>query len=227
MRPAASMIELIFAIVVIGISVMSIPSMITQSSEAIITSSYQEAILAGTTKAGNILSSAWDRNQTDPVRNGGYAKAVSINNPSAQDAFDPPRSGHFSGDKRRRFYADASSAASPGDLGGGSSAYIDGHIGTGVTLVSSENNDSLGDYIREYQTATDVWYIGAGLSGGGSYATDSNISISLSDTNQSNPTNIKYIDIDVSSPDDPEVDINIFAFSTNIGQTQMLKKELY
>ena len=221
MRPAVSMIELIFAIVVIGIAIMTVPAMLTQSSKAVLISTQQEAILAGTTKMGNILSHAWDVNQTDGVRNGGYAKVVRASNgDSALDVNTTTlrRVGHFEGDRRRRGYSDVGSTnAQITNVG---NRHIDGFIGSDTLVVGGGG----GDYLRGYDTNTTVYFISDNASYG-----DVNISIALSDTVAPLiPTNIKFINTIVTDTDgDDDVRISLFAFSSNVGQTGLLQRAIY
>jgi hypothetical protein len=218
MRPAVSMIELVFSIVIIGLSVMTIPVMLTQSSESTLVSAQQEAILAGSTKLGNIVSHAWDINQTDSERNGGYAKVVSV--PTGHMALRNPRVGHLAGDKRRRFYADASQAS----INANGSMHIDGYIGN-ETLVNASGS---GDYLMEYNSTTDVCFISDTPNGGNYGLADVNITMPIGCPNPAiNPTNIKFINVFVTSPDDADIQLRMVAFLSNIGQTELLKREIY
>lgn len=62
---AFTMIELIFAIVVISIAVVSLPMMIQVNNKALEGNIKQEAIFATSAKMMQILSFAWDQNSTD------------------------------------------------------------------------------------------------------------------------------------------------------------------
>jgi len=59
-RKGFTFIELVVAIVVIGIAMMSVPLLLSQSSRTNEFSINQEAILAGSTKIGDILTYPWD-----------------------------------------------------------------------------------------------------------------------------------------------------------------------
>lgn len=65
-RKAIAMIELIFAIVVIGISLLSIPNLIYTATESGYTSMQQEAIAAAASDMSLILTKEWDEANTDP-----------------------------------------------------------------------------------------------------------------------------------------------------------------
>lgn len=222
MRRGVSMIELIFAIVVMGISIMTIPAMLTQSSSAILVSTQQEAILAGSTKMGNILSHSWDINQTDGVRNGGYAKVIRATDGDSEldiNATTFRRVGHFQGDKRRRAYQDF--LATDASINNTGNTHLGSFAGTDYQLVDANGS---GDYIREYETNTTVFFIDDSAA-----YSDVNLSFNFSDSDvgDTNPTNIKFVNMIVTSPDDSDVKVRLFSFSSNIGQTQLLKREIY
>jgi len=64
-RKAATMIELVFTIVILGIAMVTIPTMLSNISKINELSINQEAILAGSTAIGNILTYKWDEKTTD------------------------------------------------------------------------------------------------------------------------------------------------------------------
>ena len=64
-RRAIAMIELIFAIVILGIVMMSAPMLISQASSGSITSLQQEAISAASSELGMILTRQWDEQDTN------------------------------------------------------------------------------------------------------------------------------------------------------------------
>ncbi len=227
MRKAATMLELIFAIVIIGIAVMSIPTMLTQSSTAILTTVQQEAIMAASTQIGNVISHPWDQNQTDPEQNGGYIKVVNVNTASADDELDMDsnitrtRKGHFLGDKRRKFYQN-SAPTSEANLGseGGELNDIDDFIGNNQVLV--QGNAAGNDYIRTYNVNIDVDYI----SDAANY-TQNPLNVTINQAAVANPTNIKLITVVVTSNDDPNLQIQLSTFASNIGEGKLLTREFY
>jgi type II secretory pathway pseudopilin PulG len=77
LRPAIAMIELIFAIVVIGITLLSAPLIIGQSVQSINTSLQQESIAAAGSQISLILSYAWDENDTTDIAGNGILRVVS------------------------------------------------------------------------------------------------------------------------------------------------------
>ncbi len=64
-RKAIAMIELIFAIVIIGITLMSVPNLIVQAAKSGYTSLQQEAIATASSQISLILAMAWDENDNN------------------------------------------------------------------------------------------------------------------------------------------------------------------
>ncbi|MDO8454134.1 MAG: hypothetical protein Q7S59_06140 [Sulfurimonas sp.] len=64
-KSAFSMIELIFAIVIIGISVISLPMMTQATSKGVEGNLVQEAIFAASAQLNQVLSYQWDENAID------------------------------------------------------------------------------------------------------------------------------------------------------------------
>ncbi len=65
LRAGIAMIELIFAIVIMGIVLMSAPMLVSQATQAGMGAIQQEAIVAGASELGMILTRHWDEQNTD------------------------------------------------------------------------------------------------------------------------------------------------------------------
>lgn len=65
LRPAIAMIELIFAIVVMGIVMMSAPMLISTASQGAVVALQQESISQAVAEMNIILTHPWDQNNTD------------------------------------------------------------------------------------------------------------------------------------------------------------------
>ncbi len=74
-KPAFTLIELIFAIVIIAISVVSLPMMNQAVSKGIDANLVQEAIFAAATELNEVVSASWDENSTEPGTNF-YARVI-------------------------------------------------------------------------------------------------------------------------------------------------------
>jgi len=66
-RPAIAMIELIFAIVIMGIVMMSAPMLVSTASKSGFVAIQQEGISEVASQLNMILSYAWDENNADPT----------------------------------------------------------------------------------------------------------------------------------------------------------------
>lgn len=68
LRPAIAMIELIFAIVIIGITLLSAPLILNQSIQSSNVAMQQESIAAASTQISLILTHNWDENASTAAR---------------------------------------------------------------------------------------------------------------------------------------------------------------
>ena len=64
-RPAIAMVELVFAITVIGIALMAVPNLLTISSKSSFVALQQEAISEASAHISAIMTYAWDENDTN------------------------------------------------------------------------------------------------------------------------------------------------------------------
>jgi prepilin-type N-terminal cleavage/methylation domain-containing protein len=77
-RSGFTFIELIFAIVIIAITVLSLPMMSRITSKGAQNSIVQEAIFAAATELNEILTQHWDVSSLDSATNNAYAKVIDI-----------------------------------------------------------------------------------------------------------------------------------------------------
>ena len=89
-RSAFTMIELIFAIVIISIAVISIPVMSRITSKGIESNILQEAIFAGSAELMGATSYYWDRNSMEDANLSRYSRVIDIGTPPCED--DPNNS---------------------------------------------------------------------------------------------------------------------------------------
>ena len=78
-KSAFTLIELIFAIVIIAVAVLSLPVMSRITEKGIENSIVQEAIFAAATELNEIVTLHWDANSIDPARPNSYAKVIDVN----------------------------------------------------------------------------------------------------------------------------------------------------
>lgn len=109
MKRGFSLIEVVLAIVIIAISMMSVPMLLKQTSKSDEFSIIQEAVLASSTKMGNILSYSWDKNSYDnsnfilrtlDISSNGDSELVRVIGTNDSNL----RKGHIFQNSRRRFF---------------------------------------------------------------------------------------------------------------------------
>ena len=77
-RSAFTLIELIFAIVIIAITVLTLPMMSRVTAKGIENSIVQEAIFAAATELNEVTTLHWDANSINPAAPNSYAKVIDI-----------------------------------------------------------------------------------------------------------------------------------------------------
>ncbi len=219
-RKATSMIELVFAIVVMGIAMMSLPLILTQVQNNNTFALRQEAILSIKTKLSYILAYQWDASTYDATAD--IERVLDIPTSSDTDTdlnrnSSLRRVGHLSYDARRRFFSATTTAnfdlnTTPQD--------IDDFRGT--TETKSIMPSALDDFIFNLELNTSVAYIKDKPSSG-SYATSSFIDFVFDTNTTTNSTNIKMIRV-MGNANGLDTPIYMYAFSSNIGESKVAKR---
>lgn len=228
-RHAFTMIELIFAIVIIGIIALSFPIIMVNNSNRVDQNLLQEAVFMGATKLGQVLTFSWDQNSRDP--NTILAKSEVLDIPLVGAAGDLEldrnisdfRQGHFQQPLRRRMRPEneASPRFASATLGSdGELNDIDDFNAT----VSINYLDAQG-YKNIYQVTGSSRYVSDS-------ATYSNSVIGpfvfdpLSNGAGTAQTNIKMLEVTVDRQRDGTFDevIKLHTFSSNIGETDYYKR---
>lgn len=218
-----AMIELVFAIVIMGIAVMSLPLILTQVQNSNSFALRQEVILSLKTKLSYIMAYPWDENTYDSESN--MERFLDIPNSNVTDAdFNRSglrRKGHVLADGRRRFRDDVNESTTKIDFGTvGIPLDIDDF--DGIT-PETKNITNLDDFIFNVTLATHVFYISDRPSSG-NYETNQSIDFIFNTTNPSqNRTNIKMIKVSATA-NGLENPISMYAFSSNIGQSKVAKR---
>ncbi|NOQ30369.1 MAG: prepilin-type N-terminal cleavage/methylation domain-containing protein [Helicobacteraceae bacterium] len=226
MKKAFTLIELIFAIVVISIAFMAIPSMNRVSSQNVESSLISEALVASVAKIDQILTFNWDENSSyeGAENTTSYSKVLDISSADSElerVAGSNYRVGHISSMLHRKFHS--SEVNSTQTLGAESDFDdIDDFIVSNQNLFASDVVGADG-YKQHYLIDIDVSYI----SDAATYSDQIINDFSFSDTTQVNPTNMKMITIttkkeqaDGSYSDE----IKLRAYSSNIGEIDYYKR---
>ncbi len=222
MRSATSMIELVFAIVIMGIAVMSLPLILTQVQNNNAFAMQQESILAAKAKIGDILTYEWDENSYDS--NASHSFVLDTTNGDGElnaTVGTPRRVGHVDTDYRRKFFPVATNASAIGADGGDLDDVDDFNgISNPLTVTAGEGAGAL-DYIFDLNLTTTVNY-------SDDNATYSNSPLNGFALNFANapatPTNIKVISVTVTGG---EQNITLRAFTCNIGESTLLPSRPY
>jgi hypothetical protein len=237
-RKAIAMIELIFAIAIMGIALMSAPTLISQSSSSTIGVVQQEAIAAGATEINMILTRAWDENNTNDIN---YNPILITNENASISALteatdtDGNGTGKRVGTPReasRGFITSSGQRLNASAIGidgndGGIEDDIDDFDNANISLTNIETTDTqTGDYIDNTLTmAVNIEYIN---SPNITYHNQNiNLDSPFSNINTVNTTNIKSISVRVTSDTHSSVldtDITLKAFMCNIGSYKLNRR---
>jgi len=227
LRPAIVMIELIFAIVIIAIVLLSAPQLIATATKSGYVAIQQEAINEAATQVNMILGYSWDANNTNETFLPPVLRVTHGDGDLNESLLTGRRSGTPSHSYRSFYRSDGLdfNASAIGDEGGTLDDMDDfnGNIG----LISIESSSA--DYIETdtVKIATVVHY-GTDACTGGTYKNpgiDHEIVYTPTFSSVATPSsNIKYISVRLtsnSSLDELDKNISFNAFSSNIGGFQL------
>lgn len=220
-----SMIELVFAIIIMGIVVMSLPLILMQTQSGSALALEQETILAIKTRLTFILSHEWDTNSYDS--NVSMSRVLDTNaSTSADSAFyvndtnSTRRSGHVKADERRRLRDDRKAPTPDGGTHWQASSGTDiddfDDNTTTATVIATDM-----DYIFDLNLSSTVNYITDSLTSGNYNSSQTIVFTFNTSSTPSNATNIKMISVASSINDHT---ITLRAFATNIGESGILKR---
>lgn len=236
-RPAIAMIELIFAIVIMGIILMSAPMLISTASKSGYVAIQQASINEAASRINMIMTFHWDENSSDETVLDPILQTDSLVTDLAESTYtDGNLTGRRIGTPRESYRSfvrpDGSrgTATPAGSLGpDGLENDMDDFIGTIGLILSGTGTGE--DYIEKNATiTTTVRYI-SDAPDGNSYNTgtntinfDANFTQALGTT-----TSIKRISTtltsDAASPDELDKTITLHAFSCNIGGYKLEERD--
>ena len=232
MKRAFSLIEVVFAIVIIAISLMSVPMLLQESAKSNEFSFMQEAILATSTKMGNILSYSWDKNSYDKenriirvldVLNGDSELKRVVKTPDyIRD--NNLRVGHIFKNQRRRFY----DYLNPGFVYPDTTVNLSNKQGINDFYGDSEVLGGSGsfDYKDKKMKLISYIYFVSDRADYSKIHINANISASLKSPITSNikSTNIKMIEVNTTMPSLSK-NIVLRTYLCNIGQSKLLSRK--
>lgn len=220
-RKAVAMIELIFAIVVMGIAMLAIPMITTQSNKAVESAMMQESISTAASQIQMIMARQWDQSDVDvltgpcPILK---TQSVNFDNRGGLNSDTYARTNIITGVE-----IDATPSADFDDGDGGLND-IDDYNGISTLLNSIvDSTTSAGDYIdKDMNMTSTVSYVSDAMILGPA----TTFNYDPSGAVPAGTTNIKRISVTLKS-DEPtfaDKEITLNAFSCNIGTTKILTK---
>jgi len=227
MRPAIAMIELIFAIVIMGIVMMSAPMLLSTASKSGYASIQQEGINEAATQVNIIMSYEWDENNTqveyDPV-------VLSTNNGDAglSEVIGTNRRTGTPVESFRKYISSEGNATRASATAIGSEAGdlddMDDFSGTSISLNPEETGGNA-DYIEKttINILRTVSYMDDNVSIG-NYGTSATLTFNPTFATATPTTNIKRIQVTLTSTsgiDELNKTIALHAFSSNIGSYKL------
>jgi len=213
-KSAFTLIELIFAIVVISIAVISLPTMNAVLSKGIEGNLVQEAIFASSAKINEIISYPWDENSIPS--NSIYSQVIWS---SANDCNQTTklRTGHIYQQLHRRCLDDNFSIVQP----------------TSSTALGFEANDAgIYDDIDDFNNVSTKIFIdyqdSSIITSAEGYKTpyrmDVNVTYADFGTTTASSKNIKKIDISIINLTTHTIATKIHTYSANIGEVDFYKR---
>lgn len=211
LRSAMSMLELVFAIVIMGIAVMSLPLILTQVQTNNAFAMQQEAILAAKTKIGDILTYEWDDNSYDATAQRSFVLNTNGNALLSCNATTLRRIGHVNADYRRKC-----STLNATGIVTSNSTDIDQFNNQPTTISATIEGAGTLDYVFTALTLTPTI----------TYISDAQLNNFTFNPNtvSANPTNIKTISVQVTGASQT---ITLRAFSCNVGESNLLPSRPY
>lgn len=232
LKKSFSMVELIFAIIIVALAIGALPSVVRSVDESTAYSINQESIWLASGLMFDIMDYQWDENNYDNSKR----KAIDVSSEGDSNFNRNPsagyrRVGHIFADERRSFFNIPTGSPTPTAspvLGqdGGDLDDIDDFINSTSVNTRGTINVALTEYKKNYSSKVEVFYIedsakdSSGNTVDGQYNTSSrhiNFKLTNSSPISSGSTNIKFIKVKMYDCDDNEL-LTLSAFSCNIGE---------
>jgi len=241
MRPAIAMLELIFAIVIMGIILMSAPMLISTAAKSGYVAIQQESINEAASQVNMIMGYHWDESTTDESFLDPIVQVFSADAALEESNISGILTGHRLGtpqESYRNFIRSDGNRMSASDIGTADTGETGNHdeddiddFNGNTSLVEIEDA-GLVDYVEKDLTIninTTVRYI----SDTASYNTSTlafspDFNTSSGTTSSATSTNIKRITVTLTSSGPAELEKNIVlhAFSCNIGGYKLEEKDV-
>ncbi|MEA2073394.1 MAG: type II secretion system protein [Campylobacterota bacterium] len=196
-KSAFTLIELIFAIVIIAISVVSLPMMNQAISKGVDANLVQEAIFAAATELNEAVTASWDENSIEPGTNF-YARVIDHSGNCATDTRLMP--GHINEKLHRRCLD--SNTTTPADANSTTLIDLD-EMAHGTRNIFIDNTTDATGYKKKYFSEVEV-------NRGAVFAGSAN-------------QNMKSVTITIKDEDDVTL-VSLTTYVTNIGEIDYHKR---
>lgn len=207
-RTAFTLIELIFAIVVIGIAVVSLPVMTQTTDRGLEGNVIQEGIFASATAINEAMANYWDINsQYDANISGGLSRVIETANSNCNTGFPNRSTGHVN----RRCLSDLTIGVA-NDITAASTLDNLEQVWNNTNIIL--NNDAS----TAYATYKSGYYATADV-------TDCSAGGCIQFGNIANNSSLKEIAFTIKNSDGDTI-VLLRAYSANIGDTDIVKKVL-
>lgn len=237
MRPAIAMLELIFAIVIMGIILMSAPQLISTAAKSGFVAIQQEGINEASSQANMIMGYHWDENDADERYIDPLLRVSSGDTELEEAGITGRRPGTPKESYRTFVRSDGNSTLTASTIGTSDTGETGNHDEDdiddfdGDTSLVEIEDAGLVDYIEKDATIninTAVRYI----SDAANYNTNTlafspDLNISSGTKSSASSTNIKRITVTLTSsgPDELDKEIILHGFSCNIGGYKLEERE--
>ena len=221
---AFSMIELVFAIVIIGVSMLTIPMLMRVDATNQEDSLLQEGIMLTSTKVSQVLTYPWDANSSP---GGGLMTMTQALETGILGAADltarqaPPngnfRIGHFTQKLRRRL-TPVTAPRTAGAIGAAFDGSISGFNTNSENIAAVDGQYS---YKKQWRLDTVVTYVEDNAT-----YTNTNVALDFPDVGVAGPTNIKMVEVTATdvTPNSAGDTIVLRSYSSNIGEAEFYKR---
>ncbi len=228
------MIELIFALVIMGIVFVSLPLILIRNAESLEDNLIQESIFLTSSKITQIMGLQWDNNSSESGV-GTLAASdvvdVAVGAAALNRNFSDFRVGHFQQDKHRRMTPvgnprSATAVGGDADDVGVFDDVDDFHGQTNAALVQSTSTLTSGaGYKKAYRTDINVSYVNDGA--GGTFFNGNAVqNFAFTTAPAGGTTNLKMIEVSVEQNNSVgwETTLLLRAYVANIGETDYHKR---
>jgi prepilin-type N-terminal cleavage/methylation domain-containing protein len=222
---AFTLIELVFAIIIISVVVISLPTMLKSNENAIMNNVNQEALFAASAEMMQTLTYPWDENASDSTN--AYGKVVDItsgNNAYIRkdangtvDTNSSFRVGHIQEDNHRRFHDVSVVNHLESAISSASTTTALNNAGKS-NVVFDNSGSSRAGYKQDYNMSIDVSFV----SDTNTTSPDGTLFYTFS-TTATNASNMKLISVTIKDKSGNPI-TRLRAYSANIGEFDFAKR---